>query len=84
MLDRVSNGRLGVSIETFEKQSGVVVVRDSIEAKRLANSDFGVTGRLLCLEVGVEPQFRYRDVGVWQALSCVTDFDFAGKRDLLA
>lgn len=84
VLDRVSNGRLGVSMETLEKQSGVVVVRDSIEARRLAISDFGVTGRLLCLEVGVEPQFRYRDVGVWQAFSCVMDFDLAAKIDLLA
>lgn len=84
VLDRVSNGRRGVSIETLEKQSGVVFVRDSIEANLLAISDFGVIGRLLCLEVGVEPQFRYRDVGVWQALSCVMDFDLAANRDLLA
>lgn len=84
VFDRVSNGRRGVSIETLEKQSGVVVVRVSIDAKRLAIRDFGVIGRLLCLEVGVVPQFRYRDVGVWQALSCVMDFDLAAKRDLLA
>lgn len=79
----VNNGRRGVSMETLEKQSGVVVVRGSIEAKRFAISDFGVIGRLLCLLVGVEV-FRYREVGVWQALRCVVDFALAENKDLLA
>lgn len=84
VLVRVSKGRRGVSIETLEKQSGVVVVRDSIDAKRLAISDFGVVGRLLCFVDDVKPLFRYREVGVWQAFKCVVDFDLAVNKDLLA
>lgn len=73
---RVNAGRRdGVSMDTLEKHSGVVLDDDATiidwQPAAVAKRRCGVTGRLLCLAaaaaafvVGVVPQLRYNDVGV--------------------